>query len=172
MNLHVVLVGLPGAGKSEVGRRVAGILNTEFVDVDELIERDRSMSIADIFARYGEDAFRKIEREAVARILRNSPSVLAPGGGWAVQPGNLASLRGRALSLYLRTSPETAAGRLIPDAERPLLQEGSPLERVRNLLRRREPCYEASDGVVDTDGKDPEQVAAEVVALARTDAGW
>ncbi|HEY2824010.1 MAG TPA: shikimate kinase, partial [Gemmatimonadales bacterium] len=99
MKRHVLLVGLPGAGKSAAGRLAARQLSAEFVDIDLAIERGVGRSVRQIFTEDGEPAFRAIEAAAVETALGAAPQVVAPGGGWAAQPGHMVSLRGRALSV-------------------------------------------------------------------------
>lgn len=166
MNRHVILIGLPGAGKTTVGRSVAGLLGIPFVDVDAVIVRREGRPVPVIFGEQGEAAFRDMERREVRRLLTEQPAVLAPGGGWAAQPGAVADARPLALVVYLRTSPGTAASRVGP-GNRPTLMGGDPSELMRDLLRDREAAYGEADVTVDTDGKTPETVAAEVARLAR-----
>lgn len=168
MKRHVVLIGLPGAGKTVVGRLVAEQLNAEFVDPDAAIARREGKPISMIFAELGESAFRRMEKQEVETALDGAPVVIAPGGGWAAEPGNLEQARGRCWLVYLKTRPETAAGRVPPDGSRPLLSGTDPVSAMRQLLRTREAVYRQAEAQVETDRKTPEQVASEVVRLART----
>lgn len=172
MKRHVVLIGLPGSGKTTVGRMVADVLKATFSDVDALIERDEGRTVTQIFADRGEPAFRALERARVESLLGDSPGVIAPGGGWAAAPGTLESLRGRAIAVYLVTSPEIAAERVAPQGGRPLLAGADPAGAMRGLLRARRARYERADAAVTTDGRAPEIVAGEVVVLARSLGGW
>jgi shikimate kinase len=169
---HLVLVGLPGSGKSTVGRLAADLLGAAFVDVDAVIVRKMQMPVARIFGEFGESRFRALEREAMATLLAGEPAVLAPGGGWAVQPGALEAARPRAFVVFLRTLVTTAAGRVVDSEDRPLLA-GNPLERMRQLFEEREPVYRTADAELKNDPpKTAAQAADELVALARTRAGW
>lgn len=173
---HVLLVGLPGSGKSTVGPLIAEELGTRFVDVDRDIEQRTGKRIAELFAADGEAGFRRVEREAVARLLDGPPCVIAAGGGWAAQPGNLESVGKRALTVYLRVPAEVAAGRatVTPDA-RPLLGSGGDVGgrgRMIELLRVREAFYQRSEAAVDAQAADPRAVVQEVVNLARSLGGW
>ncbi len=172
MKRHIVFVGLPGSGKSVVGQLVAERLHAEFVDIDGVVTRKEGKPIAMIFAEHGEAAFRAMEAREVETALEHDPAVIAPGGGWAAQPGNLDRVRARCWLVYLRTRPETAAQRTPPDGSRPLLAGGDPMARMRDLLREREPAYRQADAQVDTDRATVQSVAAEVVRLAQTGAGW
>jgi shikimate kinase len=168
---HVILVGLPGAGKTTVGALTAGRLDTWFLDLDEEIERREAMSITQIFAGRGETAFRDVERRAMAEALARSPGVIAAGGGWAAQPGNQSAARKRALILYLYTRPGTAAARTAGGTHRPLLK-GDRRAALDELLARRGSFYEQAEATVDTDDRTAEEVAVEVVALAHAIGGW
>lgn len=168
----MVLVGLPGSGKTTVGRLVATTLGAEFVDLDEAIEREQGMAASRIFAERGETAFRALERDAARQVIARAPAVIAPGGGWAAQPGNLEQARGSSLLVYLRTEPEEAARRAAPASGRPLLQGDDPARVMQRLLAEREVFYHRADAIVGTDGCAAEEVARQVVTLARSRAGW
>ena len=171
---HVILVGLPGAGKTTVGQLVARELGTPFVDVDGLIEERLGMPVAQVFSQHGERTFRHHERAAVEELVaREAPHVIAPGGGWAAQAGSLESVAGRALTVHLETTPATAAVRAQNDTVRPLL--GPDLSgyeaRLTELYRERERHYSACDAVVTTDWRTPAEVAGQVAELARSPGG-
>ncbi len=172
MKRHLVLIGLPGAGKSTVGRMVAERLHAGFVDIDTILNRKEGKPIAMIFAEKGESAFRDMERKEVEAALANPPAVIAPGGGWAVQPGALESARSRAYIVYLKARAEVAAGRAEPSGTRPVLMGDDPLARMKELYTARDPFYAKADATVLTEAKSAENVATEVVKLAQTGAGW
>lgn len=161
---HLMLVGLPGAGKSAVGAAVAELLRMPFVDSDVLIVRRMQMPVDRIFAVHGEAEFRRMEREIVAEALAGEPAVIAPGGGWAAQDGSLATARAAgAMLLYLRTPPQLAADRIAHGEPRPLVAGPNPDERMRELLQEREPFYTQADGEIWNDHRPVNQVAEEVV---------
>jgi shikimate kinase len=172
MPRHVVLIGLPGAGKSTAGRLAATLLGAPIVDLDAAIVRRTQMPITRIFAEFGEARFRELEQEAVGEALAGPPALLVPGGGWAAQPGSLELVRGRALVLYLEVRPSVAAARLAPDHDRPLLLSEDPVGRMGELLRNREAFYKRADRTIPNEKYLPEQTGAEVARLARELAGW
>ena len=166
MKCHLVLVGLPGSGKSSVGRLVAQKLGGDWFDIDTIIERRVGRRISEIFDLMGEPKFRAMETEETNRILSGDPAVVIPGGGWAAQAGNLTGIGDKAITVYLKTSPENSAERLEGNGTRPLLADHDPTERLRELLTARESFYSQCDCWISTDGKSVVAVADEVVALA------
>ncbi len=159
-----VLIGFMGAGKSSVGRVVAGLLGAEFVDLDARIESAAGRSVGEIFASEGEGAFREMEKEAIRDAVSVPGRVLAAGGGAFLDPGNKALLRAYAPVVFLDASPDTVIERLSRDASRPLLQGGDREAKVRELMARRRPSYAEADIAVGTDGLTVAQVARRVVA--------
>ena len=172
MKRHIVLIGLPGAGKSTVGRIVAERLHAGFVDIDTILIRKEGKPIAMIFAEKGEPAFREMERKEVAAALAHEPAVIVPGGGWAAQPGALDGAKLRGYFVYLKAPAEIAAGRAEPSGTRPVLMGDDPLARMRELFTARDPYYAKANATVQTEAKSAESVAAEVVKLAQSSAGW
>lgn len=172
MTRHVVLIGLPGAGKSTVGKLLAEQLGAPFVDVDAVIVRRMQMPVTRIFAEHGEPHFRQLELEAMRQALAGPPSVIIPGGGWAAQPGALEGIAEAAFLVYLRTMALTAAKRIGEEGGRPLLVGEDPVERMRQLLREREPFYLRAECEVKADVKPAAALAEEIASLARERAGW
>jgi shikimate kinase len=165
---HLVLVGLMGAGKTTVGRRCAQRLNRSFVDLDELIMTHAAMPIEELWRERGEERFRELEREVVVDVCASPvPLVVACGGGTVVDAENRRRLRDAGTVVWLRAPTAVLAARVGNDASRPLLA-GDPSGALERLSVVRADAYTAAaDAVVDTDGRDVDEVAdAVLVALA------
>ena len=132
---------MPGCGKSTVGRQLARQLGRDFADSDTEIEQQIGCSIREYFDREGEAAFRDVEQKVIARLTLADGLVLATGGGAVLRPENRDALHGRCTVFYLRSTPEELARRLRHDTQRPLLQGGNPLFKLRTLFRERDPLY-------------------------------
>lgn len=141
----IVLVGLMGAGKTTVGRRLARAMKRRFVDADSEIEYAADMAIADMFERYGEAEFRDGERRVIARLLDSDPVVLATGGGAFIDPATRALIATRAISVWLDADLAVLAERVKRRDIRPLLRGGDPLELLGALAERRLPIYAEAD---------------------------
>jgi shikimate kinase len=160
---RIVLVGLPGAGKSSTGSILAELLDWNFVDLDIEIERATDMKVAALFESRGEAAFRELESELTGRLASETRLVLAPGGGWITNPAHLRQLPD-ALILWLRVDPETALTRLqSTQIKRPLLDVADPLQRMQQLARERQSKYEQAHAVFDTNESTPRQVAETIL---------
>ena len=168
---HVVLIGLPGAGKSSAGRSAAAQLGVAFVDLDERIAFEAGKTVPEILQELGEAAFRSIERDLMLNALAEPPQVIASGGGWAAQPGNLEAVGERGIVVYLETTPEAAALRVGDAADRPILHGGTVLEKLRELLGRREKYYRRANHTIKTDGMTDTLVGSAIAALARRHGG-
>jgi shikimate kinase len=137
----IALVGMPGSGKSTVGRQLARQLGLAFVDSDAVIEQRLGMPIRDWFAQQGEEAFRDVEQMVIDELSQLDTSVLATGGGAVLRPSNRNALHSRCHVFYLRSSPDDLFRRLRHDTHRPLLQVQDPLKKLRDLYRDRDPLY-------------------------------
>lgn len=148
----IVLVGLPGSGKSTVGRHLARRLQLPFQDSDHVIEERIGCSIREFFAREGEDAFRDLEEQVIGELTAaERGSVLATGGGVVLRRANRERLHANSKVVYLRSSPEEVFRRLRHDTSRPLLQVDDPLARLRDLYAQRDPLYrETAHFVIET----------------------
>ncbi|MGZ5823399.1 MAG: shikimate kinase [Hyphomicrobium sp.] len=159
----VVLVGLMGAGKSCIGRRLAQRLGLAFVDADTEVERAAGCSIAEIFQRYGESAFRDGERRVMTRLLKGTPSILAAGGGAFMDEQTRALIRENAISVWLRADLDTLAARTSGRNHRPLLNNGNPRETLQSLMETRYPVYAEADITVDTGIDNPNVTCTRVI---------
>ncbi len=146
----VVLVGLMGAGKSTVGRRLARRLGLPFADADAEIEKAAGCSIADIFEFHGEESFREGERRVIKRILQGPPKVVSTGGGAFIDPETRKRIRAKALSIWLRADLETILKRVKRNDNRPLLKNDDPRGTLEKLMIERNPIYAEADYVVDS----------------------
>ena len=164
----IVLIGMMGAGKSSVGRRLAARLNIPFVDADAEIEKAAGMSIADIFARHGEADFRSGEARVIARLLDGGPQVLATGGGAFVNADTRNAIRAKGVSVWLSADVEVLMRRTSKRRnERPLLQTTDPAETLRRLLAEREPIYAQADLTIQSRDAPHEVIVADIMtALA------
>lgn len=169
---HILLVGLPGSGKTTIGRMVAERLKAGFVDFDLVISRKMGMPIARIFGEHGEPKFREMERKTAENAFAGPPSIIAPGGGWAAQPGQLEAAKAQCFVIYLKVMATTAAQRTSGDGTRPILAGDDPFARMRDLLKEREVQYLLAHAQVKGDNRTAEQVADEVVTLIKQQAGW
>jgi shikimate kinase len=141
----IVLVGMMGAGKSTIGRRLAARLRLPFLDADVEIEAAAGMSIPDIFETHGEPHFRDGEARVIARLLDNGPAVIATGGGAFMREETRNRVRDKAVSIWLKADADVIMKRVKRRADRPLLQTEDPAATVRRLLDAREPVYQAAD---------------------------
>ena len=137
----ICLIGLPGVGKSTVGRHLARSLGCRFFDSDAEVEKRIGCTIRDYFEREGEAAFRDVERSVIAELAAASDGVVATGGGAILAEANRHVLRGAATVVYLRSKPEDLFRRLRHDTHRPLLQVPDPLRKLRELFLQRDPLY-------------------------------
>jgi shikimate kinase len=161
----IVLVGMMGAGKSSIGRRLASRLNIPFVDADTEIEKAAGMSIADIFARHGEADFRSGEARVIARLLDGGPQVLATGGGAVMNADTRAAIKAKGVSIWLTAEVDVLMRRIHKRRhERPMLQTADPAARLRELLAEREPAYALSDLTVQSREVPHEAIVTEIVS--------
>lgn len=162
---NIVLVGFMGTGKSSTGRALASRLGREFIDMDALIEARERRTIPQIFAESGEPYFRALEKDLAAELAARRNLVVAAGGGIVLNPQNIRAFSETGWVICLRASPETILSRVGHDTNRPLLQTQDKLGRIRELLAKRQPLYDAIPLQLDTDGKTPEAVAEEILNL-------
>jgi shikimate kinase len=159
----IVLVGLMGAGKSCIGRRLAQRLNVDFVDADTEIEQAAGCTVAEIFEKYGEAFFRDGERRVMTRLLQGPPTILAAGGGAFMDPETRALIREKGISVWLRADLDTLVARTKGRGHRPLLNAGDPRDTLAKLIEVRYPVYAQANITVDTGADNPNVTCTRVI---------
>jgi shikimate kinase len=167
----IVLVGMMGAGKSSVGRRLGARLGLPFLDADIEIEKAADMTIPEMFATRGEPYFRSGEARVIARLLESGPQVLATGGGAFMHSGTRALIREKGISIWLKAELDVLMRRVKRRADRPLLQSADPGETLRQLLTERAPSYAEADLVVESRDVPHETIVDEAVGVLRRKLG-
>jgi len=169
----LVLVGMMGAGKTSVGRRLANGLGVPFRDADAEIELAAGCTINEIFERFGEPAFRDGERKVIARLLLEAPHVLATGGGAFIDPETRARVKQDAVSIWLRARLDLLVERVLRKETRPLLRNTDSRATLERLLKEREPVYAQADIIIESDEGPHEAVVKRILAAldARTRGG-
>jgi shikimate kinase len=160
----IVLVGMMGAGKSTIGRRLAARLRLPFLDADAEIEAAAGMSIPDIFETHGEPHFRDGEARVIARLLESGPSVLATGGGAFMREETRTRIRARAVSIWLKADADTILKRVRRRADRPLLQTADPAATIGRLIDERHPVYQLADITIASREVLHEKIVEECIA--------
>jgi len=164
----IVLIGLMGAGKTAVGRRLANRLGLAFVDTDSEIELAAGQTVSEIFAEHGEPYFRQGEAKVVARLLQGDPKVLATGGGAYMDAGTRATIKANGVSIWLKAELPVLLHRVRRRDNRPLLTAGDPETVIRNLMQERYPVYAEADITVESRDVPHEVIVYDVLeALAR-----
>lgn len=163
----VALLGLRGAGKTTIGKQLARRLHARFVELDRRIEKAADMSLAELFSLYGEDYYRRLERETLAAVLAEKrPMVLATGGGIVASPDTYGLLKQSAVTVWLRAEPEDHWNRVVSQGDRrPMADHPQAMADLRALLASREPLYAHADHTVDTSGRSVDSIVDD---LART----
>ena len=159
----IVLVGLMGAGKTTIGRRLAARLDLPFVDADQEIEKAAGMSISDIFATHGEAHFRDGERKVIARLLGDGPQVLATGGGAFMDSITRANIARSGVSVWLSADLDILMERVSRRNNRPLLQQDDPKSVMRRLIEERYPVYALSDITVESRDAPHDAIVADLL---------
>jgi shikimate kinase len=168
----VVLIGLMGAGKSSIGRRLADRLGLPFVDADHEIEVAAGKSIPEIFADHGEEYFREGERRVIARLLENGPQVLATGGGAFMNEETRRLIEARGVSVWLRAELPLLLRRVQKRSDRPLLKTGDPEHVMKELMAKRYPVYAMADVTVESRDVQHTQMVNEVIKGLSCWQGW
>jgi shikimate kinase len=160
----IVLVGMMGAGKSSIGRRLAAELGLPFIDADTEIETAAGMTIPEIFEAHGEPYFRSGEARVIARLLEGGPQVLASGGGAFINPQTRALIRERGVSVWLKAEVDVLLRRIRRRSDRPLLKTGDPEQALRRLVNERYPVYAEADVTVHSQDVAHEAIVADILA--------
>ena len=174
LNRSIVLVGLMGAGKTSVGRKLAAALGVQFCDSDDEVEIAASMTIPEIFQNFGQDEFRRLERAVISRLLSEGPMVLSTGGGAFVQPEVRDAIAGAGVSVWLSVDTDVLWARVADKPGRPLLEAQDPLGTLTALAKERNPIYQTADMTVRSDGLDSQEDVAKTIIralAARDDSG-
>lgn len=171
-NHPIVLVGLMGAGKSSVGRRLAEKLGMGFVDADQEIELAAGQSIPEIFAQHGEAYFREGERRVISRLLGNGAQVLATGGGAYINEETRAQIQKLGVSVWLKASLPLLMMRVSKRQDRPLLKQGDPEAVMRDLMEKRYPVYALADIPIESRDVQHGQMVNDVIRGLAQWAGW
>ncbi len=159
----LVLIGMMGAGKSSIGRKLAVKLGLPFLDADAEIERAAGMSISDIFAKHGESYFRAGEARVIARLLDSGPQVLATGGGAFMNKESRAAIRAKGISVWLKADYDVLIRRIKRRSDRPMLKTDDPGETLKRLLEERDPIYAEADVTVHSREVPHETIIAEIL---------
>lgn len=163
----VALVGLMGAGKSAIGKRLALRLGLPFVDADDEIERAAGCTISEFFERYGEQEFRAGERRVISRLLDEAPLVLSTGGGAYMDAETRALMKARTLTVWLRAELDVLFDRVKKRTHRPLLRQGDPKEILARLMQARYPIYAEADIVVESTAQPADRTTEQVIDAIR-----
>jgi XRE family aerobic/anaerobic benzoate catabolism transcriptional regulator len=166
----VALLGLRGAGKTTIGRQLARRLRVRFLELDRQIEKAANMSLSEVFALYGEQHYRRLERDTLAALLAEPRDmVLATGGGLVAAPETFAMLKTAATTIWLRASPEDHWNRVVRQGDRrPMANHPQAMADLRALLAAREPLYATADHTVDTSGRDVGDIVDDLASMLAT----
>jgi XRE family aerobic/anaerobic benzoate catabolism transcriptional regulator len=168
---RIALLGLRGAGKSTLGAKLAQLLGADFVELDREVEREAGAELGDVFSIYGQDAFRRFERRALERVLRNHDrAVIATGGNIVSEPETYRLLRDRCYCVWLKASPDEHMARVIAQGDmRPFRGRSQALDEIRHLLAERDRLYACADATIDTSGQTVKHSMTRLRALVAND---
>ena len=166
----IALLGLRGAGKSTLGEKLAQSLGIPFIELDREVEKEAGAALGEVFAMYGQDAFRRFERRALERVLaQNERAVIATGGGLVTDAGTYKMVLERCRCVWLKASPEEHMARVIAQGDmRPFKGRSAALEEIRRLLADRDRLYSRADLVLDTSGKSARASLSQLLSLVKT----
>jgi len=164
----IILIGFMASGKTTIGKRLAEILNRRFIDTDELIEERERLSISEIFERYGEGYFRKVEEEVISEVINESNTVIATGGGCITREGTRRLLKEKGVVFWLKVDTKTILDRTNNDETRPLLR-GDREGRINTLLLQREPLYRETAHYTIDATETPEDIITKILDIMLED---
>lgn len=162
---NIVLVGFMGTGKTSVGKKLAKELKMDFLEMDEAIEKEAGMKISEIFARFGEEAFRKKERELVRKLAELDNLVISTGGGVILNQKNVKDLKKNGVLICLSATPSVIYDRIKDEVHRPLLNCKDPQKRIEELLEYRAPFYARADHAINASNLTIDEVVEEIVKI-------
>ncbi len=163
----IVLTGMMGSGKTTVAKLLAQELNLEMIDIDSLIEQNEKLSIAEIFTQKGEIYFRQIEKQTIENILKSENQIISLGGGSIENQQTREFLLNNSKLIYLETSPETIFNRIKNNTTRPLLCGNMSIEKISEILTKRESNYISAHIKITTDNKSPNEVTREILGVLK-----
>lgn len=163
---NIILLGFMGTGKTAVGKKLGSELGSDFLDIDELIEKESGTSISEIFFNFGEEHFRQLEADAAKKVSESENMVIAAGGGVVLREENMKNLRKNGVLICLSARPEVIIERTKAEKNRPLLDTPYPLETIKELLRFRAPLYAQADVMIDTSDLTINEVVTKVKKIA------
>lgn len=161
----IVLTGMMGSGKTSLGKTLGEALNMEFVDIDLIIENTENLSISNIFEQKGETYFRELERKTIKNIFKHEDQIISLGGGAFENSTTRNFLKNNALTIYLKTSPETIFNRIKTDTSRPLLSNNMNVEKIKEILNKRENNYKSAHLTISTDNKTLQEITEEITGV-------
>lgn len=166
----IALLGLRGAGKSTLGVKLAEALKAPFIELDREVEKEAGAELGEVFALYGQDAYRRFERRALERVLaQDERTVIATGGSLVTDAGTYRMVRERCVCVWLKASPEEHMSRVIAQGDmRPFKGRSAALEEIRQLLADRDHLYGRADVTLDTSGKTPRASLSQLLSLVKT----
>jgi len=165
---NIILTGFMGTGKTSAGRGLARELNLKFIDTDDLIEKEAGICIKEIFTKFGEEYFRRLESKIIHEVSSDENMIIATGGGAVVNPENLLALKKNGVLICLTASLDVIISRVGSGDERPLISEGDMKDTISSLLNAREPFYKKADFIVDTSTKSIKEVVKEILKIVET----
>ena len=160
---NLALIGFMGSGKTVAAKRLGELLERPVISTDQLVEERAGSKISYIFERFGENYFRKIERDIITEVAKQNHVIIDCGGGVVIDPHNLTQLKKKSVVIYLSASAEVIYERVKQYTHRPLLQNKDPQKTIKELLTTRLPYYQKADYTIETDGKTNEQVCDEIL---------